>query len=897
MDMAGEKDRFLSMLPGTLDALCGMRGLPHDDTILHRLLDKIICLITSPDDANSAGLFSFLDAVAKDVNNLNASVLVLALGMAAPLVSMATLPVEQRQRVMSVYNSVQSSAVMEDTSVGAAYFNSLASVVGYPMGLEWLEKNSIHMQTALSTLETAQSVFLLKAAEILVVASVTKSLESSAPTSTPSSPTSPTVVKTMQFLSDALAVMAKGSANLLDQMIVSTHVSTFHQSVGQIISLLCDGERFCKWKCGEEGFVASLARLALQHPSEKIRFSSLQSTAKLTGFMDKDAQEKFLAKEIVFPLLKLVSEGEIEREITVAATFINCSQTSATSEALSTLKKFYQMPHDILFGQQIQNKELTALAPLVTTALQDKQRFSKLISSILHSLTQTNNCDGLIRLLQSASTSRDSEDWSSLLSTWLEGIGAVVMGNQRLLNSLLHQLQQDDSLELSLVECSAALKSFLQIMKRPMVESRLYSQTCSAFLNILRKQTARCSSVESDEMREVMGQTLELLERRLVAMQWDIRDTTLEFVRSLICTVPDAWFLRLALERHLLRDAWSCLKDGESYPRASVITMATRLIMLPNWWAAFLQDCNVTEASLVDEMVKLLSEDSEAFPRRAAVQFLTALFSHFPAHPPATVYSDVAQQRHKICSAMNLFMVDLDWEVKVRLLEFWEKMATPLLSGEQGARRDEGNGEVKGSGDTGDAPGRSNTGKQRSSVTTQGKRRSDRNSEENYSMLASLLKDGFGLALLTGTEDYDTAVQQKALQILAAVEEKVTCSGHSPTKSQKLKSEVQDPLIVASNVGPQAEIGDTPKENASSVIPVDGVSSDPVAQFLHKISQLNPTRQLICLGPSSDVYDQNPSSLMEDVMAATKAAVKSSEVSLMSEDEFEDADDMFVDCY
>ena len=40
-DRDDEKRTFLSLLPGTLDALCSLRTAPHDDTILHRLVDII----------------------------------------------------------------------------------------------------------------------------------------------------------------------------------------------------------------------------------------------------------------------------------------------------------------------------------------------------------------------------------------------------------------------------------------------------------------------------------------------------------------------------------------------------------------------------------------------------------------------------------------------------------------------------------------------------------------------------------------------------------------------------------------------------------------------------------------------------------------------------------------
>ena len=36
-----DKKSFITLLPATLESLCSMQGVPHDDTILHRLLDII----------------------------------------------------------------------------------------------------------------------------------------------------------------------------------------------------------------------------------------------------------------------------------------------------------------------------------------------------------------------------------------------------------------------------------------------------------------------------------------------------------------------------------------------------------------------------------------------------------------------------------------------------------------------------------------------------------------------------------------------------------------------------------------------------------------------------------------------------------------------------------------
>ena len=145
---------------------------------------------------------------------------------------------------------------------------------------------SAHLQAALSTLERAQSVFLLKAAENFVVASLTSSLEAHATNTTCSStPPSAMVADTMQFLSTSLTEMAKGRASLLDHMIVSSCISAFHQSMVQVISLLSTCKLFCEWKVGDEKLMRTLAQLALQHPSDKIRHNALQGLVNLVAVM------------------------------------------------------------------------------------------------------------------------------------------------------------------------------------------------------------------------------------------------------------------------------------------------------------------------------------------------------------------------------------------------------------------------------------------------------------------------------------------------------------------------------------------------------------------------------------------------------------------------------------
>ena len=306
---------------------------------------------------------------------------------------------------------------------------------------------------------------------------------------------------------------------------------------------------------------------------------------------------------------------------------------------------------------------------------------------------------------------------------------------------------------------------------------------------------------------------------------------------------------------------------------------------------------------LVDEMVELLSNDTEAFARRAAVQLLTALVVRTTrANSPQ---QSSALQRRKICSAMTLSMNDFDWEVKAMVMEFWEQISAPLFPQEVSCEssNDEGLESHKsgpgGDGGSTDSPAAGCS----SAMPIKGRRAlskhkcsEEKSSDKYLDMLGDLLREGFGKAVLAGAEDYDSTVKEKGLLILAAILKQSEVGAHPPAKAQKRSSGIEEAetskasrasLICKAEADVDVSLSTPPRDHH--------ISSDPVEEFLHKVSQVNPSLQLQQLGSSTDEYDRRPSSMLEDIMAAARMATKGSEVGLMSEDE--DADDMFVDCY
>jgi hypothetical protein len=275
------------------------------------------------------------------------------------------------------------------------------------------------------------------------------------------------------------------------------------------------------------------------------------------------------------------------------------------------------------------------------------------------------------------------------------------------------------------------------------------------------------------------------------------------------------------------------------------------------------------QEKLVEQMAELLNTDSEAFPRRAAVELLTVLCSKLSAS--ATSDPGSSKILEKICTRMVSAMEDFDWEVKVKVLDFWENIAETLLTGKL-------NGDYDGKEEPDGLTEHKTKGSQAKAGTKH--KLQELSEDKAYTVLQGLLDRGFGKAVLTGAEDYDLSVKQKALAILAKVAE--ICSAHAPSASKQLHTSTESSDIASTHKSKQKEIEDCCGKTAS---------------FLAKLAELDPSHQLKHLGSSSDEYNCKPLSLLEDVRAAAEGTKAVHQVTLLSEDEFDDADDMFVDCY
>lgn len=198
-----------------------------------------------------------------------------------------------------------------------------------------------------------------------------------------------------------------------------------------------------------------------------------------------------------------------------------------------------------------------------------------------------------------------------------------------------------------------------------------------------------------------------LMFRRLRDSRWEVRDSTLEFVESLMRLNNDSVHDFLCYQ-NIPSIVWGTIDDGDSYVRASAIHVIGLLACQSQLWSSLLKIGRVTEESLLEKLASVVVKDEEAFPRRNAVD----CFTHWiqTRHPMAkkilhtdassrlnentpmdTIsddgnYTETIQrsadaqnmaefcqvpQHSKIVQSLCHACQDFDWEVKLRGLEFW----------------------------------------------------------------------------------------------------------------------------------------------------------------------------------------------------------------------------------
>jgi len=241
-----------------------------------------------------------------------------------------------------------------------------------------------------------------------------------------------------------------------------------------------------------------------------------------------------------------------------------------------------------------------------------------------------------------------------------------------------------------LFDVLSACNSLLDSPSTLQISEDVYSSLMTLALQISKDNQTQHSTVEQAYQCIVscichthiniyadLGDTLN---RSLCHPQWEVRDTAVQTIQQLIQKgltgllqsekqIVSCWLRREGL--HV--QAWKSMLDGESYVRAAAINTLNTISMDSLLWTDFIKQTPVSD--VVGAVAAVVAEDSEAFARRAAVDVLCEW----------AVRQEFTENRASIHTALYTAMQDLDWQVKLRLLQFWKQRICAAL-GEEAPR-------------------------------------------------------------------------------------------------------------------------------------------------------------------------------------------------------------------
>ncbi|XP_054499790.2 integrator complex assembly factor BRAT1 isoform X2 [Agelaius phoeniceus] len=191
---------------------------------------------------------------------------------------------------------------------------------------------------------------------------------------------------------------------------------------------------------------------------------------------------------------------------------------------------------------------------------------------------------------------------------------------------------------------------------------------------LVHLQELSSSNSQWPQTEKILEDVLVVLQKRLCSPCWEVRDSSLEFLTSMVkCLRDQKEFRQCLLSSEVLRLTENLLEDPESYVRASAVTAVGHLAPI----ACFAPESPVTgnqynKESIVAKLQEILSTDSEGFPRRAVISIFTKWLRE-------GCTGQLEDTEHFVSRVIQTVEHDLDWEVRLGGLELVEVFCSQTI--------------------------------------------------------------------------------------------------------------------------------------------------------------------------------------------------------------------------
>ncbi|XP_071129438.1 uncharacterized protein [Mytilus edulis] len=157
------------------------------------------------------------------------------------------------------------------------------------------------------------------------------------------------------------------------------------------------------------------------------------------------------------------------------------------------------------------------------------------------------------------------------------------------------------------------------------------------------------------------------LQKHLCGISWESREATLSFIQKVLGSYKDdtdviSWYK----ENKLDNSVWQCLSDSEGYVRSTAVDCLADIILHQELQDHLLKVLDIDFDTVTSRIENSCSTDTEAFVRRSAVDCITKLWGD-----NSVLSSNSRLSLLKLMS--NVMTKDFDWEVKLKVLDFWNQ--------------------------------------------------------------------------------------------------------------------------------------------------------------------------------------------------------------------------------
>ncbi|KAK9707721.1 hypothetical protein K7432_010018 [Basidiobolus ranarum] len=235
--------------------------------------------------------------------------------------------------------------------------------------------------------------------------------------------------------------------------------------------------------------------------------------------------------------------------------------------------------------------------------------------------------------------------------------------DQRILkHGLALLLQMFEHLEEHIDEnkLTQVLRELLNILNDPGLSCHGVKLLLDTFKHFLKSP-----SIGKTILNNIGERLADVLESKCYDMNWDVRDTTLEFFGELFSENCQNG-IELILSHQLLKMVMEKVVDSEPYVRASAVQTLGAAVKNPSGWS----DLHLHDGirNLLGKIPGLLV-DTEAFVRRAVLDLITCLISS-RQYTRLFFTSEEAKEPVLNHTLLTKLLDDCDWEIRVRGVKF-----------------------------------------------------------------------------------------------------------------------------------------------------------------------------------------------------------------------------------